>query len=353
MGQAHFRGGVMTPGQGEAAEATITVCRDYIEAQTIAGAIYKLSYATMILEASDTASGVLVCRDTALKVAVICQDPAFTRALIKFAGRNVRRALAPNSKRVFRQQATRMSLRVIAVGVAGLLLWATPKWVRYGLRSVAQVTPLEVDNRLGEAWLKNIDLGGQVLVDNPWKASIDELVGRLVPNHALPTRFSVSVVDAPELDAWALPGGPLVFKTGLLRRLTDPSELAGLVAHEMAHVTKRHLMQRLSQTLGVATNVQFFFGDIDAVMRTPPNQLQLDVLLRPEDESEADRVAIDLLVQAHLDPHGIIALVATLAADAQAGMTVPWLQRGPPTQKRLADLRGRIRRLRPAPAARP
>ena len=343
----------MAPGQGDLTEATIAVYPDHLEAQTIAGEIHKFSYATMVLEASDTASGALVCRDTALGLAVICKHPGFIYALTKYAGRNIRQALAPNSKRLIRQQATRITLRVLAAAGAALLLWATPQWVRYGLRSVARVTPLDVDTRLGKAWLHNLDLGGPVLANAPWQANLDELIARLVPNRTLPQRFSAIVVDAPELDAWALPGGPLVFKTGLLRRLTGPGELAALVAHEMAHVSKRHLMQRLSQSLGVTTSVQFFFGDIASVMQTPPNQLQLDVLLRPEDESEADRVALDLLAQAHFDPRGLIDLIATLAADAQAGMAVPWLQRGPPAQKRLADLRARVRRQGPAPAARP
>ena len=82
--------------------------------------------------------------------------------------------------------------------------------------------------------------------------AIDTIVRRLA-DHASRTdvTYEVWVVDAPIVNAFALPGGYIVVYTGLIDKAETPEQLAGVIAHEMAHVTKRHGLQRVAQSAGV------------------------------------------------------------------------------------------------------
>src|ERR1019366_1791783 len=87
--------------------------------------------------------------------------------------------------------------------------------------------------------------GGTLLEDSNEVAQLTDLAAPLV--QALPAgqrdlKFYIS--DDPEPNAFALPGGHVVVNTGLLQMADQPEELLGVLAHELAHQTKRHAMRR-------------------------------------------------------------------------------------------------------------
>ncbi len=129
----------------------------------------------------------------------------------------------------------------------------------------------------------------------------------------VPFNWEVTVAKSKELNAWAMPGGKMMFYTGLVDKLNlSDNEIATVMGHEMAHALKEHsksaqnmgmitglavqLGKVALQTQGISTNV----GGIDMVDLT--KDLALDKPFSRHHESEADEVGLLLMAQAGYNP---------------------------------------------------
>ncbi len=147
--------------------------------------------------------------------------------------------------------------------------------------------------------------------------------------------WSFSIVDSPAINAFALPGGYIYLTRGLMAYLDDESELAGVLGHEIGHVTARHAAQAYTRQtqagiglaiLGILVPSTQPFQDLGAA--------GLSVLfLRHgrEQELEADRLGVEYGSGAGFDPSGVPRFLATLArVDAMDERGVPnWLSTHP------------------------
>ena len=153
--------------------------------------------------------------------------------------------------------------------------------------------------------------------------------------------WTFTVVDSPAINAFALPGGYVYVTRGLLAYLDDESELAGVLGHEIGHVTARHAAQaytRQAQASLALTVLSIFvpgtrpFADVGAG--------GLGVLFLRHDraaELEADRLGVEYGSAAGWDPSGVPRFLATLArVDALSERGVPnWLSTHPAPEARV------------------
>jgi beta-barrel assembly-enhancing protease len=191
-------------------------------------------------------------------------------------------------------------------------------------------------------------------------------VGRWVALHGerpdLPWTFGV--IDTETINAFAFPGGTVMISYGLLKRLNSESELAGALAHEVAHVVKRHQIQAIQSQ----ASTDFWAGigqdaASDRVGRSGGGALAQTVkqklvdkgadlvksgfILRPLDRSleyEADRMAIVIAARSGYDPYGLVAVLQMLAqahGDSDAASIFA-------THPAPADRIGELERLGPA-----
>ncbi len=162
---------------------------------------------------------------------------------------------------------------------------------------------------------------------------IGQQLARVSHRPNLPWTFTV--VDSPAINAFALPGGYIYLTRGILAYLDDESELAGVLGHEIGHVTARHAAQAYTRQMqaGIALSVLSIF-----VPGTAPfadlGATGLSVLfLRHgrEAELEADRLGVEYGSGANYDPAGVPRFLATLArVDALSERGVPnWLSTHP------------------------
>jgi predicted Zn-dependent protease len=131
----------------------------------------------------------------------------------------------------------------------------------------------------------------------------------------LPWRFGI--VDQPVINAFALPGGSIYLSRGILPFLDNEAQLAGVLGHEVGHVTARHSAQQYSRATGAQLGV--ILGSIFVPAARPLGQIaeaSLSVLFLKygrEDEIEADGLGVRYASRAGWDPAGVAGMLRTLS----------------------------------------
>lgn len=117
----------------------------------------------------------------------------------------------------------------------------------------------------------------------------------------------VQMVNNPDPNAFALPGGIILVHTGLLAIVDSPDEIAGVLAHEIAHVQKRHGLRKLMATAGPWLAVQVLTGNDGGVLSAlaQSSQILIGQTYSRDQEREADALAWDYLNEANIDPRGL------------------------------------------------
>ena len=175
--------------------------------------------------------------------------------------------------------------------------------------------------------------------------------------------FNFFLVKEDSINAFALPGGFIGINSGLIQASETESELAGVLAHEISHVTQRHIAraaydnQRTSimsiaatlaaLVLGAATDMP---GDAMSGVITASQALaaQRQINFTRANEHEADRVGIELMATAGFDPNGIANFFEKLGRRYGSSQYVPeLLLTHPVSAERVAEARGRTRQLPP------
>lgn len=133
-----------------------------------------------------------------------------------------------------------------------------------------------------------------------------------------------TVVDSKEVNAFALPGGWVYVNRGLIERATNMSELAGVLGHEIGHVTLRHSVQQMQQAQGANAGVSLLCT-LTKVCESGAGQAAIGVggsalfaKFSRTDEAEADTEAVATTIKAGISPRGIPEMFRVLLAERQA-----------------------------------
>ena len=172
---------------------------------------------------------------------------------------------------------------------------------------------------------------------------VTQLVARLAA--ALPPaerhyQFRAVLIDRPEVNAFALPGGRIFVFTGLLDRVQKPGELAGVLAHEMAHVTQRHGLRKLITSGGPYYILRLFVSDQQGVLSviSAGSQLLVSQYYSRDVEREADTIGWHYLVAADIDPRGMVDFFQLLTEGENATGIPQMFRSHPATSERIASL---------------
>lgn len=203
-----------------------------------------------------------------------------------------------------------------------------------------------------------------VVIDDPFLTEYVSTLGSQLATHANDGEFNFNffVVKDDQINAFALPGGYIGVNSGLVLASENENELAGVLAHEISHVTQRHIAraaldnQRTSimsmaamlaaLVLGAASDMS---SDAMSGVVTASQALaaQRQINFTRANEHEADRVGIELLAGAGFDPHGMSSFFEKLGRRyGGSSQVVPaLLQTHPVTSERVAEARDRARQL--------
>ncbi len=224
----------------------------------------------------------------------------------------------------------------------------------FGDSSGALISPVQ-EQALGEAFMRSVRHQATLVTDPHVNRYIRQLGARLVTNSDSPGYpFTFFVVDDPSVNAFAGPGGRIGVHTGLLLAAENESELAGVMAHEIAHVTQRHLLrayesaQQLSLPTAAATIAAILLGaatgsadaGIAAATAVQAGSIQQQLNFTRANEKEADRIGIQTLSRAGIDPFGMPAFFERLYQTTRlyGAASIPeFLSTHPVTTDRIAE----------------
>ncbi|RLD62346.1 MAG: peptidase [Bacteroidetes bacterium] len=182
------------------------------------------------------------------------------------------------------------------------------------------------DKKVGAEGAKQVEATMGIYPDSALKAYVAEVGSRLVKVlDNPPVDFRFHLIDSPEPNAFALPGGYIYITRGLLVLVNDESELAGVMGHEMIHVTKRHSVKQMNK--GILPGILQIPGAIiglaspglGKLINTPINfgsQVYLSNYSRGQ-EKEADRYGIKLASKAGYDPTKLAVILHNLSAEVE------------------------------------
>jgi predicted Zn-dependent protease len=135
--------------------------------------------------------------------------------------------------------------------------------------------------------------------NGPGKQALQALVGRLTQHATLPGPVTVMVADSTMQNAFALPGGRIIFLRALIEKADSADEVAGVLAHELGHVANRDAMRAVIHAGGVSFLVGTLLGDFTgAGALVIGTKFLLGNRYSRQNETDADTFAIDVINKA-------------------------------------------------------
>jgi predicted Zn-dependent protease len=219
------------------------------------------------------------------------------------------------------------------------------------------------EKMLGQSVILELRRAGAI-IDDPLLNEYIRLLGSQLGRHVNDGDFDFEffMIDDNVVNAFAMPGGVIGVNIGLLLATDNESELAGVLAHEISHVTQRHIARAIyDQQRGSIVTIASMLAAIllatttdvpdDAVTgiaaATQAAAVQRQINFTRSNEHEADRIGIDVLARAGFDPTGMSSFFEKLGRrDSTTLDALPEMLRTHPTSSsRIAEARSRARQL--------
>lgn len=195
----------------------------------------------------------------------------------------------------------------LAIGGAAIavlvIVWAT------FIDLVLAVVPPSAFADLGDQMVAQLERGDKRCTGAAGQLALDTLAARLyaLDRFVEPVK-EITVIDSPVENALAAPGGHVVLFSGLIDKAGSPEALAGVLAHELAHVEHRHATRGAVRGLGLGLIAQAFGGDIGAI-----TQGFLQLAYGRDAERQADRDALAALQRIDASPLPLAAFFGRIA----------------------------------------
>ena len=257
------------------------------------------------------------------------------------------------------------------MGGAGLLLAVAcataPACAREGVEvggnsAFSQLVPAaQVESSAGQQYQQLLrqaqEKGALAGADHPQLQRLRRIAKRLIPlshdwnSRAREWRWEVNLIGSKQVNAFCMPGGKIIFYTGILERLQlSDDEVAMVMGHEIAHALREHARERMGKS--AATNIGagllsqvLGFGSLGQTLTNYGAEL-LTLKFSRENETDADLVGLELAARAGFDPRASITLWQKMSA-ANSGSPPQWLSTHPSGTSRIDELERSLPKVMP------
>lgn len=207
---------------------------------------------------------------------------------------------------------------------------------------------LQEEAELGAAYAAQVQQQVPLIRDPDAVATLNRIGGQLAARaDATGREYTFYLVDSPEVNAFAIPGGHIFVNRGLIESADQASEFAGVLGHEIAHVTERHGIEQMKKRRGAGVLVTLIY----IVLGRDPGVLEQVAIQAGgaavfarygrEAEREADQRAIETLPAAGYDPEGVATFFEEMLRQQarQPGLLDSWFASHPTSQERVQNAR--------------
>ena len=226
---------------------------------------------------------------------------------------------------------------------------------KVGGRGLGDWYSLEGEIRMGKQYAQEVEATSKLIRDPVITEYVNRIGQNLVRNSDAQVPFTIKVVDSDEVNAFALPGGFFYVNSGLILAADEESELAGVMAHEIAHVAARHATRQMTraQWANIGTIPLIFVGGgIGYAVRSAAGLgLPLTFLSFSRGfESEADYLGLQYMYKAGYDPNSFVQFFEKLQAreKKKPGTLAKAFATHPQTPDRISKSQEEISRILPA-----
>jgi len=222
---------------------------------------------------------------------------------------------------------------IIALFFASWISLSQINWVEIlRIKQAGQTT----EEHLGELIWHVLDKTERVVKNKKVTAPIDSIINRLCEKNQIDrSQIKVHIVDKKEVNAFALPNKYLVLHTGLILSADTEAELAGVLAHEIAHMEHDHVMKKLIKEIGLSVLTSITLGENAGVLIKEILALLSSSAYDRALEEEADRTAVRYLETAEIDPKPFANFFYKLAKNEHEIQSyTSWISTHPSSKKR-------------------
>ena len=223
-------------------------------------------------------------------------------------------------------------------------------------KSMGDWYSIDTDIKMGKQYAMMVESSARMIQDPIIVEYVNRVGQNLVRNSDAKVPFTIKVVDADDINAFALPGGFFYVNSGLILAADDEAELAGVMAHEIAHVAARHATREMTraQYANLATIPLIFvnsWGIYQAASAAISLALPLTFMKFSRGfESEADYLGLQYMYKAGYDPQAFISFFEKIKAQEKTkpGTLAKAFATHPQTPDRIEKSQQEIRNILPA-----
>lgn len=239
-----------------------------------------------------------------------------------------------------RRMGRRFSAAVLVCGAVIslplLLLFAFLLNIGHLTDWAAEKIPVRYENRIGDLVLAQTRAQTKLVDSGPAHEAVQAIGEKLTAGSAY--RYRWFIADRPDINAFAAPGGVIVVHSGLIAQTAQAEELAGVLAHEVAHVEQRHSLKGLIKTAGFSVLLSLALGDWSGTALGNAAGKLTELKFSRDAETDADREGLRRLVDAGIAPHPMADFFSKLARK-ESGMMPSMLATHPASAERQKHLR--------------
>src|SRR5437868_8926507 len=228
---------------------------------------------------------------------------------------------------------------------------------KVGGRGMGNWYSIEGEIRMGKQYAQQVEASSKLVQDPVVNEYVNRIGQNLVRNSDAQVPFTIKVIDSDEVNAFALPGGFFYVNSGLILAADEEAELAGVMAHEIAHVAARHATRQMTRSnwANIGTIPLIFVGGGigDAVRSAAGLGLPMTFLsFQRGFEAEADYLGLQYMYKSGYDPNAFISFFEKVQAQEKKkpGTLAKAFGTHPQTPDRISKSQEEIGRILPARA---
>ncbi len=227
-----------------------------------------------------------------------------------------------------------------------------------GNRRVARrsIISQEKEIAIGKQYSAEIERSAKILKDPVINEYVNRVAQNVARNSDLTIPLTVKVLDEPSINAFALPGGFLYVNTGLLQAADEEDQVAGVIAHEIAHVAARHWANQMTRAtiaqyamlplIFLPMSYPVYYGVMEAYMNGVPLAF---LKFSRGAEAEADFLGLQYMYKAGYDPNSYVAFFGKVMDEERRspGSTASVFMDHPPTGDRIMKAEQEVKEILP------